>query len=155
MNKPFVWTTPSGFEVHHVYNQVLERVSYAELFNRQQLVFSTVTEDLDGKAQYLAISPNFIHALDAAHMFMTIGRMLDCGMNAFSMVHDSFGTYATDIDEMHLLLREEFVKIHKENQLEKLKKEVEEKYGIYLPDCPKPDGEFNVSEVLGSEYFFA
>jgi len=155
MNKPFVWTTPSGFEVHHVYNQVLERVSYAELFNRQQLVFATVTEDLDGKAQYLAISPNFIHALDAAHMFMTIGRMLDCGMNAFSMVHDSFGTYATDIDHMHVLLREQFVLIHKENQLEKLKKEVEEKYGIFLPDCPEPDGEFDVSEVLGSEYFFA
>jgi DNA-directed RNA polymerase len=155
INKPFVWTTPSGFEVHHVYNQVLERVSYAELFNRQQLVFSTVTEDLDGKAQYLAISPNFIHALDAAHMFMTIGEMLNQGMSAFSMVHDSFGTYAPDVDEMHSILREQFVKIHQENQLENLKEEIEKKYKIFLPDCPQPDGEFDVSEVLGSKYFFA
>jgi DNA-directed RNA polymerase len=155
MNKPFVWTTPSGFEVHHVYNQVLERVSYAELFNRQQLVFSTVTEDIDGKAQYLAISPNFIHSLDAAHMFMTISRMLDEGMFAFSFVHDSYGTYAPDIDRMHTLLREEFIKIHKENQLEKLKKETEERYGIYLPDCPKQENEFQVEKVLDSEYFFA
>jgi DNA-directed RNA polymerase len=155
MNKPFVWTTPSGFEVHHVYNQVLERVSYAELFNRQQLVFSTVTEDLDGKAQYLAISPNFIHAIDAAHMFMTIFELLKLDVYCFSMIHDSYGTYATQVDIMHRVLREQFVKIHKENQLEKLKKEIEERYDIFLPDCPKPDGEFDVSEVLRSEYFFA
>lgn len=155
MNKPFVWTTPSGFEVHHVYNQVLERVSYAELFNRQQLVFSTVTEDLDGPGQYLAISPNFIHSLDAAHMFMTIYRMLGEGMNAYSFVHDSYGTYAPYVTRMHQLLREEFVKIHKENQLEKLKKEIETRYGIYLPEVPSEEGKFQVEEVLESEYFFA
>jgi len=155
MNKPFVWTTPSGFEVHHVYNQVLERVSYAELFNRQQLVFSTVTEDLDGKAQYLAISPNYIHSLDAAHMFMTISGMLDEGMTAFSFVHDSYGTYAPDIPRMHRILREEFIKIHQENQLEKLKKEIEERYGIYLPEVPQREDGFKIEEVIESEYFFA
>jgi DNA-directed RNA polymerase len=88
-------------------------------------------------------------------MFMTISRMLDEGMFAFSFVHDSYGTYAPDIDRMHTLLREEFIKIHKENQLEKLKKETEERYGIYLPDCPKQENEFQVEEVLDSEYFFA
>lgn len=155
MNKPFVWTTPSGFEVHHVYNQVLERVSYAELFNRQQLVFSTVTEDLDGKAQYLAISPNYIHSLDAAHMFMSISEMLDEGMTAYSFVHDSYGTYAPDISKMHRILREQFIKIHQENQLEKLKKEIEERYGIYLPEVPQREDGFKVEEVLESEYFFA
>lgn len=155
MNKPFVWTTPSGFEVHHVYNQVLERVSYAELFNRQQLVFSTVTEDLDGKAQYLAISPNYIHSLDAAHMFLSIGEMLDEGMSAYSFVHDSYGTYAPDISRMHTILREQFIKVHQENQLEKLKKEIEERYNIYLPECPKQENEFQIEEVLKSEYFFA
>ena len=155
LNKPFVWTTPSGFEVHHVYNQILERVSYAELFNRQQLVFSTVTEDLNGKAQYLAISPNYIHSLDAAHMFMTISRMLDTGMSAFSFVHDSYGTYAPDIPVMHTLLREEFIKIHKENQLEKLKEEIEKRYGIYLPKVPSQEEGFDLEEITKSEYFFA
>jgi DNA-directed RNA polymerase len=118
-------------------------------------VFCTVTEDLDGKAQYLAISPNFIHSLDAAHMFMTISQMLDEGMSAYSFVHDSYGTYAPDVDKMHVLLREEFIKIHKENQLERLKKEIEERYGIYLPECPQQENEFEVEEVIESEYFFA
>ena len=155
LNKPFVWTTPSGFEVHHVYNQVLERVSYAELFNRQQLVFSTVTEDLNGKAQYLAISPNFIHSLDAAHMFMTIYRMLSSGIAAYSFVHDSYGTYAPDIDQMHIVLREEFIKIHQENQLDNLKKEIEERYGIFLPPAPEQECGFEIEEVTNAEYFFA
>jgi DNA-directed RNA polymerase len=125
------------------------------LFNRQQLVFSTVTEDLDGKAQYLAISPNYIHSLDAAHMFMTISSMLDEGITAYSFVHDSYGTYAPDVPLMHRLLREEFIKIHQENQLEKLKKEIEERYGIYLPEIPQRENEFQVEEVVESEYFFA
>ena len=155
MNKPLVWTTPSGFQVHHVYNQVIERVSYAELFNKQQLVFSSITEDLDGTAQYLAISPNFIHALDAAHMFMTIGRMLNVGMTGYSFVHDSYGTYAPDIDQMHMFLREEFISIHKENQLEKFKQETEERYGIYLPDPPAREEGFQIEEVSSSRFFFA
>jgi DNA-directed RNA polymerase len=155
MNKPLVWTAPSGFQVHHVYNQVIERVSYAELFNKQQLVFSSITEDLDGTAQYLAISPNFIHALDAAHMFMTISRMLNVGMTGFSFVHDSYGTYAPDIDQMHMFLREEFISIHQENQLEKFKQETEAKYGIYLPDSPAREEGFDIQEVKDSRFFFA
>lgn len=155
INKPFMWTTPSGFEVHHVYNQVIARVSYAELFNRKQLVFGSFSEELDGNAQYLAISPNFIHSLDAAHMFMTINRMLDAGLTAFSFVHDSYGTYAPDMPIMHTLLREEFIKIHKENQLEKLKKEIEERYGIYLPEVPTQEDGFDLEEINKSEYFFA
>jgi DNA-directed RNA polymerase len=56
---------------------------------------------------------------------------------------------------MHRLLREEFIKIHQENQLEKLKKEIEERYGIYLPEIPQRENEFQVEEVVESEYFFA
>jgi DNA-directed RNA polymerase len=88
-------------------------------------------------------------------MFMTISRMLDSGMSAFSFVHDSYGTYAPDIPVMHTLLREEFIKIHKENQLENLKKEIEKRYGIYLPEVPAQEDGFQIEEVIESEYFFA
>jgi DNA-directed RNA polymerase len=56
---------------------------------------------------------------------------------------------------MHRILRENFIKIHKENQLEKLKKEIEERYGIYLPEIPQREDGFQIEEVLESEYFFA
>jgi DNA-directed RNA polymerase len=81
--------------------------------------------------------------------------MLDEGITAYSFVHDSYGTYAPDVPLMHRLLREEFIKIHQENQLEKLKKEIEERYGIYLPEIPQRENEFQIEEVVESEYFFA
>lgn len=153
-NKPLIWETDSGFVVQHVYNQIIERISYAELFNKQQLVFSTLSPDLDGDAQFLAISPNFIHSWDAAHMFMTISLMLLEGIRAFSFVHDSYGTYGPYIDIMDRLLRETFVQIHQSNPLEKFKSYLEKKYEINLPEIPNRDEDFDITEVLRSEYFF-
>lgn len=154
-NKPLLWETDSGFVVQHVYNQVIERISYAELFNKQQLVFSTLSKDLDGDAQYLAISPNFIHSWDAAHMFLTIWTMFNKGITAFSFVHDSYGTYGPYIDEMDRILKEQFVYIHRENLLEKFKSYVEKKYEIKLPDIPEREDDFDINEVLESQYFFS
>jgi len=155
INKPLVWETNSGFVVHHVYNQVLERISYAELFNKQQLVFSSLSEFLDTDAQYLAISPNFIHSLDAAHMFLTINRMLSEGIKAYSFIHDSYGTYGPYVDIMDRVLRETFIQIHKDNPLKKFKSYLENRYGVVLPNIPEPKGSFDIREVLNSEYFFS
>jgi DNA-directed RNA polymerase len=81
--------------------------------------------------------------------------MLNVGMTGFSFVHDSYGTYAPDIDQMHMYLREEFISIHQENQLEKFKQETEAKYGIYLPDSPAREEGFDIKEVKDSRFFFA
>ena len=155
MNLPLVWTTVSGFTVQHVYNQIIERVSYAELFNRQSLTFASLTEELDGKAQHLAISPNFIHSIDAAHMFLTIHRMLmEYNIDSYSFIHDSFGTYGPYIDAMATIIREEFVRCHRTNPLEQFKKDIEERYEIILPDVPENNDDFNIEDVLESEYIF-
>ena len=154
LNLPLVWNTDSGFVVQHVYNQIIERISYAELFNKQQLVFSTLSEDLDEEAQFLAVSPNFIHSWDAAHMFMTIFDMITEGITAYSFVHDSYGTYGPYVDIMDRILRSTFVEIHKDNPLEKFKNYLEKKYEIKLPDVPQRQGDFDICQVLDSEYFF-
>ena len=155
MNKPLIWETDSGFVVQHVYNQIIERISYAELFNKQQLVFATLSKDLDGDAQFLAISPNFIHSLDAAHMFMTISSMLLEGIRAFSFVHDSYGTYAPYVDAMDRILKQQFIQIHKSNPLEKFKAHLEKKYEIKLPQIPQRNDDFDINEVAKSIYFFS
>lgn len=155
MNKPLIWETDSGFVVQHVYNQIIERISYAELFNKQQLVFSTLSKELDGDAQYLAISPNFIHALDAAHMFLTIHAMIDVGICHFSFVHDSYGTLAPYVDIMDDILKQKFVEIHSSNPLEKFKADLEKRYEIRLPEIPERKDDFDINEVLESIYFFS
>jgi len=155
MNLPLVWTTPSGFTVQHVYNQVIERVSYAELFNRTSITFAALTEELDSKAQFLAISPNFIHSIDAAHMFLTIHRMImEHNIDSFSFIHDSFGTYGPNIDAMSKIIREEFIRVHRVNPLEQFKKDIEERYEIILPDVPENTDDFNIEDVIESEYIF-
>ena len=113
-----------------------------------------MSEDLDSDAQYLAISPNFIHSLDAAHMFNTISVLLSIGIFSISMIHDSYGCHCNYVGQMLDVLREEFVKIHKENQLEKFKHDVQNQLGIMLPDVPKT-GDLNIEGVRQSDYFFA
>lgn len=90
----------------------------------------------------------------------------------FASVHDSFWTHASDMDSLCALLRKEFVNIYaKESILEKLLAEFKANYGenlvpildrenriegwrpIRLPQVPRP-GNFNVSDVLKSKYFF-
>ena len=81
--------------------------------------------------------------------------MVNNNITAYSFIHDSYGTHATDIDKMNQYLREEFINLHKENQLEAFKKEIETELQIILPALPKQGEDFDISEVLQSAYFFS
>ncbi len=154
LNKHLSWTTPSGFKVVHYYNQVQTRRSLAKLFNNKELTFFVRTCDVDTRGAIQAISPNFVHSLDAAHMFMTIKGMALKGIEDYCMIHDSFGCHPNQVDDMLLCIKEEFLKIHSENQLEKFKIEIEHQLGIQLPPIPER-GNLDLSGVLESQYFFA
>lgn len=54
----------------------------------------------DPRKHRSAMSPNFIHSLDAAHMTLSC---LDCQKNgiAFASVHDSFWTHPSDVDTLN------------------------------------------------------
>jgi DNA-directed RNA polymerase len=154
LNKHVEWTTPSGFKVVHHYNTINTRRSVAKLFGSKELTFFISTPDVNPKAALQAIAPNYIHSLDAAHMFMVLSGMLSVGIYSVAFVHDSYGCHANYVDDMRDILREEFVSIHKENQLEKFKKEIQNQLGVMLPD-PPDIGEFDVNQVLDSDYFFS
>ena len=55
---------------------------------------------------------------------------------------------------MRNILREKFVEIHSENQLENFKACVQNQLGVVLPEVPDT-GDLDVSKVLKSDYFFA
>ena len=124
------------------------------MFNAKELTFYVRTDDVNIRAALQAISPNFIHSIDAAHLFLTIIRVAFYGITDFSMLHDSYGCHANFVDLMRNCLREEFLDIHSENLLEKFRGEVEKQLGVKLPD-PPPRGELELETVLKSEYFFA
>ena len=154
LNKHIEWTTPSGFKVVHYYNKQQKRRSKAALFNRKELIFYVKTNDVNSRESTQAISPNFIHSIDAAHMFLTLDKISFYGIIDFSMIHDSYGCHANFVDLMVNCLREEFVRIHSENLLEEFKKEVENQLGVMLPD-PPARGKLELEKVLESDYFFA
>ena len=154
LNKHIEYTTPSGFKVCHYYNVVNTRRSVAKLFNNKELTFFITSEDVNNKAALQAIAPNFIHSLDAAHMFLTLDEMVSRGIYNLSMIHDSYGCHANYVSDMRNILREKFVLIHKDNQLERFRLDVQNQLGIMLPDVPET-GDLDLEGVLESDYFFA
>lgn len=155
VNLHVTWVTPSGFKVVHYYNKKQKKRSLAALFNKKELVFYVRTNDVNPRDAIQAISPNFIHSLDAAHMFMTIDMVTKTyGHIDYCMIHDSYGSHANDVDIMRDCLRKTFVDIHSENQLENFRYQLEDQLGITLPTVPER-GTLDVSSVLSSEYFFA
>lgn len=152
--KNLEWTTPCGFHVVHQYYHILTRRSVTKLFNMKELYFGYPDrETIDPKQVNLAISPNYIHSLDASHMWCTIDRMLQAGIDSYSMVHDSYGCHAPLVPIMRSLTKEEFCRMHETNLLLGLKEEIEKHLKITFPDIPE-QGTFSIGSVLESEYLF-
>ena len=136
-NRGMVWTTPAGFRVVH------------ESREPKTLRVATSRKQADGIVAHL------VHSLDAAHMMLTVNRLLSEGLYHFAMVHDSFGVHAGDIDVLNRALREEFVRIYSEPVLQNFFKELWEAHrDVDLPALPPP-GNLDIRQVLSSPYFFA
>jgi DNA-directed RNA polymerase len=113
------------------------------------------TRKIDSRKQADGIVAHLVHSLDAAHMMLTIVRLLAEGVHHFAMVHDSFGVHACDIDALNRALREEFVRIYSEPVLQKFLNEQRQAHpDVDLPDPPEP-GNLDIRQVISSPYFFA
>lgn len=163
------WTNPVGFPAIQPYR----KKSIHQLKTTLQTVsiwLPNETIACDVHKQLTGFPPNFIHSLDASHMFMTAIESYKAGLT-FASVHDSFWTHASDIPQLNKILRNEFVKLHKENVMEKLREEFLEKYGkncipvlkdgkfvnwrtISIPPLPER-GNFDIELVRESVYFFS
>jgi DNA-directed RNA polymerase len=154
LGKNMEWTTPCGFKVVHQYYEILTRRSIAKLFNMKELHFGAPNKDtIDNSSVNLAISPNYIHSLDASHMWCTINAMLDSGIDQFSMIHDSYGCLAPYVGLMREFTKEQFMEMHKDNLLLSLKTEIETQLSIELPDCPVTNN-LDIEVVREADYLF-
>ncbi len=155
--KPLEWTAPTGFVVRQNYfkwegkqittvlnGRVCRPVAYSE------------TDDVAVVKQVNAISPNFVHSLDAAALVRTISSAFKAGITAFAMVHDSYATVPADAVELGDWTREEFARMYEENDVIKLlhAELLVQADGFEIPDPPRP-GDLDLSLVRDSDYFFA
>jgi DNA-directed RNA polymerase len=89
-------------------------------------------------------------------MMRTICASKLAGVEAFSFIHDSYGTHAGNTQFLAETLREEFVRMYSECRLSRFKEDLEAMLpeGISLPPIPEK-GNLDLSEVLQSPFFFA
>jgi DNA-directed RNA polymerase len=111
-----------------------------------------------GKCQQ-AISPNFVHSLDAAHLLLCVGACVDEGITDVVTVHDSFGCLPAHADRFNQIIREQFVLMYQQHDVlvgahTTAKAELSEANHWRLPPLPEK-GPLDLSEVLKAKYAFA
>lgn len=134
-NKPdfmtsVIWTTPLGLPIVQPYRETSKK----QVTTNLQTVFISDpfgVNPINARRQKAGFPPNFIHSLDASHMLLSAAV---CGKNGldFASVHDSYWTHACDVDRMNVLLREQFIKLHEVDLIERLKNEFDERYKNYV-----------------------
>jgi DNA-directed RNA polymerase len=83
---------------------------------------------------------------------MTVNSVPDLDVGC---VHDSFATHSCDIPVLAKALREAFVKIYSDDQLEKLKHAFIQSAGREETWMTPPErGDLDIRDVLTSTYFF-
>lgn len=155
---PVVWSTPSGFLVQQAYPELKSKVVETRIGDK--VVKVSITEEqakLDARKQSQAISPNFVHSLDASALVLTIVNAAKRGITQFAAIHDSYGTLAADLTELQSCLRESFVAMYQDHDvLAEFSAEVGAVLpeGKTLPELP-PKGNLDLTGVLSSDFFFA
>ncbi|KAI9883988.1 MAG: hypothetical protein M1823_004235 [Watsoniomyces obsoletus] len=137
-----VWTTPLGLPVVQPYRMPPLRYAVTTL-QRVHLSDQLPTDRVDRRKQMAAFPPNFIHSLDASHMFLSALKCHEAGLT-FAAVHDSYWTHAGDIDAMNSFLREAFIDVHQDDVMGRLAEEFRIRYQgcLYLAkvDSSSPAG---------------
>jgi DNA-directed RNA polymerase len=151
------WTTPTGFWVQQAYPDSSRRRIKTKIGD--EIVYISLREEsdkLDGRKQTQALSPNFVHSLDASALMSTICVSQDRGLTAFAAIHDSYGTLAADMQTLLDTLRECFVEMYQADVLDAFRSEVAAVLpeGVELPAMPAK-GTLDLSGVLASDFFFA
>jgi DNA-directed RNA polymerase len=159
-NMPTSWVTPLGFPVVQPY-----RKSKGKLFKvwfqgqRVRLTLQIEGKEIDKRKQASSVAPNFVHSLDATHLMMVVNRLADEKVtDSFAMIHDSFGVHACDVDELHYIIRDEFIKLYGEDILTKTyQSTLLGLPGDKWPDVELPPeaGELDLEEVRKADFFFA
>lgn len=122
--KVITWTTPLGFPVVQEYRETKSRrIDSVVMGKRFQARLEEETDKIDTRKMANAISPNVVHSLDSSHLMMTVLSGKAEGIDAFALIHDSFGTHAADTPRFFQVIREAFVELYSEPVFENLERE--------------------------------
>jgi len=148
------WTTPMGLPVVQPYKKETGDRQRIETVVHKMLLYPKDKLPINTNRQRSAFPPNFIHSLDSSHMMYT---SIDCAKAGvtYASVHDSYWTHAATVEPMSRILRENFIKLHKQPIMERLLEEWRTLYPDIseFPPLPKR-GDLDLDKVAKSRYFF-
>ena len=165
------WKTPLGLDVVQI--EYIKDKGNPIKFKNAKITYVIESDKVDKEEQQKGISPNFIHSLDATHLYMTLLELKKRGINYLRPIHDSYAVYADDMGELQEILKEKFIEIYsrdilkefidfvRENyefDIERFKKEVEkiaDKKAIVKDISVIVDEDFNLDEIKNSKYMFS
>jgi len=147
--KRMSWRTPTGFWVQHDYQDFSDTKVRLNSCGVVQVWVREWNDGTRSHAMQNAISPNFVHALDASHLTMVANSMARQNLSMVA-IHDSFGTHPCDVDALHLHIRTEFVNLYSRPSL--LSEFLWEIGGVGEPPAR---GSLDLSEVMESEFMFS
>jgi DNA-directed RNA polymerase len=162
--KPVRWTTPVGIPWINSYHVPVNNRVSLWLYDKGVKVPYTATiaegnsSQIDKKKSANGIAPNFVHALDAAHLMLTANAAAAEGI-VQATVHDSFGCLASRATRYNQIIRAEFVRMYETHDplaevLEQAKCDLTQHNWERLPEVPSK-GPLNIKDVEHARYAFA
>ena len=155
-NIPLIWKTPTDFVVYQQYpNMKKHRIKTTIDGNLIRPTLNTEEDkSVDRNRAVNGSAPNFVHALDASALTNTVHMCDNDGIDSYCMIHDSYGTHASNTPILAKRLREAFVNLYKQyDVLEDFRQSALEVLDE-VPDPPKK-GDLDLDQIMESKYFFA
>lgn len=154
-DRKLYWIAPSGFPFLAHYQGRGEKLMARVTINgaRKGLSYYNPLPEIDWAKVETTTAPNFIHALDAAHLIKSLQAARRAGITKLAAVHDAFGTTPSRTSEFAELLRQTFAKLYENDPLETFVETVRGVGGE--PPDPPSKGALVVADIARSEYLFA
>lgn len=163
--KPVQWTTPVGLPWSNRYHPFNVKEVKLWLHDKgvrvgyKTSVAEGYLKPIDKRRVESSVAPNFVHACDASHLMLTVNAAYAAGIRNFALVHDSFGCLASQSDDMHRIIREQFVAMYEDHDvlaevLAQCKCDLTVHNHDRLPNAIEY-GSLNIRSVLDARYAFA
>jgi len=163
--KPLRWTTPVGIQwINRYHDPKLKRVEMW-LHDGGVRMRSTVSvavgdeNDINKDRAANGVAPNFVHALDAAHLLLVAIAAAREGIVQIATVHDSFGCLPSRARRFNQIIREQFAEMYETHDvlaevLQQAKCDLTQANWDKLPEGLEY-GNLNIKDILNADFAFA
>jgi DNA-directed RNA polymerase len=159
--RPLSWTTPAGLPWINRYHETNTRAIDLYLHDVRIQIKMAIGDapEINKEKAAAGVSPNFVHALDAAHLMLTANACAREGITSIATVHDSFGCLAPRAKRFNQIIREQFVEMYTKHDvlaevLGQAKHDLTEYNWNRLPELPER-GSLDLEGVKNAQFAFA